>query len=242
MRRGCLIAVGVVLALAGAVGAVFGPGLLRRARSVYTPISRMKDEQRDFEAWARERAWREPAAPALAEDRLAAFLALRKDLHRLDEKGSDMRRRAPAPGERTRLEDVPAIVEGVGGLVTERFAAFRRHGITPAEYEYIEHLVYGTWLPGLAAAGDDPAARERAAHEVEQAAAKETAAVKARLLQVAADLRRREPPAPSGIPPDLHRLLLRRASEIEAQPSGRVPARVSRAARARSRPEPASSP
>jgi hypothetical protein len=239
--RGCLIAGAVVVALLGAVAALLGPGLVRRARSVYAPISRMKDEQREFEAWTRQHAWKEPATPALGAGRLEAFLALRKDLRELDEKGAGLRRRAPAQGERARLEDVPAIVEGVGGLVRDRLAAFRRRDMTPAEYEYIEHVVYGIWLPGLAASGDDPAARERAAREVEQAAAKESAAVKARLHQVATGLRNRVPPAPKGIPPEVHHLLLDHATDIAAQPMDRVRAGVSRA-RGRSRPEPASSP
>ena len=75
----------------------------------------------------------------------------------------------------------------MGGLVGERFAAFRKHDIAPAEYDYLENLVYVTWLGGIAAEGDDPAARERAAHEIDQAAARESAgAVRTRLQQVAA--------------------------------------------------------
>src|SRR5882762_3316363 len=111
--RGCLIAIGVVLALVGAVAAVFGPGALRRARSMYAPISRMKAEQREFEAWVRQRAWSEPAAPALSPEKLDAFLGLRRDLHALEEKGTELRRRGPAEGERARIKDMPALVEGV---------------------------------------------------------------------------------------------------------------------------------
>jgi hypothetical protein len=240
--RGCLIALGVVLALTAAVAAVFGPGLVRRAAGIYAPISRMKGEQREFEAWVRAHPWKEPATPALGDDELAAFLALRRDLRDLDAKGDGLRRRAPAQGERARLEDVPAIVEGMGGLVTERFAAFRGHGLTPAHYDYLEHVVYGLWLPGLAAAGDAPAARFRAAREIEQAAEREAApAVKARLRQVAAAIRNRQPSAPPGIPADVHRLLLARAAEIEAQPTGRVSAGVP-GGRGRRRPAPTTSP
>jgi hypothetical protein len=232
----------VVLALTGALAAIFGPSALQRARRVYAPISRMKDEQRDFEAWSRQRGWREPATPQVEAARLDAFLALRRELHSLDDKGADLRRRRPADGPRPRLEDVPAIVEGVGGLVAERLAAFRRHDMTPAEYGYLERLVYETWRRGLADAGDDPAARERAAHAIEEAAAGEGAGpVRARLLQVAAGLRRQVPPAPAGVPDDVHRLLLTRATEIESQPE-RVPARVTRPREDRSPPEAGSSP
>jgi len=241
--RGCLIAIGVVLAVVGAVAALFGPGALRRARSVYAPISRMKGEQREFETWVRQRAWTEPAAPVLSPEKLDAFLALRRDLHALEEKGTELRRRGPADGQRTRIEDVPAIVEGVGGVLRERFAAFRKHDIVPAEYAYLERLVYDTWLGGLATGGDDPAARERAAREIDQAAAHEAAgAVRTRLQQVAAALRSRVPAAPKGIPEEVHRLLLRRVTEIEAQPTGHVAARLPRSREEPPSPGPVTSP
>jgi hypothetical protein len=238
--RGCLIGAAVVLAVLGAVAAVLGPGLLRRARGVYAPISRMKGEQRDFEAWTRQRSWREPATPELGPDKLESFLALRRELRVLDGKAMGMGRRGPE-GERARLEDVPTIVEGVGDLVAERLGAFRKHDITPAEYDYLERVVYGTWLRALTDGGDDPAARDRAAREVEAAAGKESGAVQARLRQVAADIRARLPPAPAGIPPEVHRVLLAHAAEIEAQPATRISARVPRVREGR-RPAASESP
>jgi hypothetical protein len=241
--RGCLIAIGVVLAVVGAVAALFGPGALRRARSMYAPISRMKADQREFEGWVRQRAWSEPATPALSPEKLDAFLALRRDLRALEEKGTELQRRRPADGKRVRFEDMPAIVEGVGGLLGERFAAFRKHDIVPAEYAYLERLVFDTWLSGLATGGDDPAARERAAREIDQAAARETAgAVRTRLQQVAAALRNRVPAAPKGIPEEVHRLLLGRVTEIEAQPTGHVAARLPRSREEPPGPGPVTSP
>ena len=105
--------------------------------------------------------------PALGAEKLDAFLALRRDLRRLETKGNELRRRGPADGERARLRDVPAIMEGVGGLLGERFAAFRKHDIVPAEYDYLEHLVYVTWL-GASPPRATTAARERAAHEIDR--------------------------------------------------------------------------
>jgi len=243
MKRGCLIAIAIVLAVVAAVVAAFGPGALRRARTMYAPISRMKAEQTEFEAWARQKAWTEPATPTLSAEKLDAFLALRRDLRRLEGKGDELRRRGPARGERARLRDVPTIMEGVGGLLGERFAAFRKHDIAPAEYDYLENLVYVTWLGGLAEEGDDPAARERAAHEVDQAAARESAGpVRARLQQVAAGLRSHSPAAPKGIPEEVHRLLLLRVAEIEAQPRGHVASRLPRLRPEPETPAPTTSP
>ena len=238
--RGCLLAMAVVLALLGVVAAVFGPGALRRARAVYAPISRMKGEQREFEAWVRQRGWHEPATPTLTAEKVDRFLALRRDLRALDEKGQRLRVRNPE-GQRARLKDMPDIMEAVGELATERFQAFRRHDITPAEYDSIERLVYDTWLPALVAQRSDPDARQRAAAEIDKAAQAESSpAVRARLRQVAAGLREQQPVAPDGVPPEIHQLLLARAAEIEGQPTGHVPARVPRPRG--ERPEPTASP
>jgi hypothetical protein len=210
---------------------------------MYAPISRMKAEQREFEAWARRQAWTEPAVPALRAEKLDAFLALRRELHALEGKGAELRRRGPRDGERARLRDVPAMVEGVGGLLGERFAAFKKHGLVPDEYDYLERLVYVTWRGGIAAEGDDPAARERAAREIDVAATREGAgAVRSRLQQVAGELRKRVPAAPRGVPADVHRLLLSRVTEIEAQPAGHVAARVPRVRNEPDAPAPTTSP
>jgi hypothetical protein len=226
--RGCLVGLGVVLAIAAAVTAVVGPGLLQRARIAYAPISRIKGEQREFESWARERQWHEPATPELDAATLERFLALRRDLRRLDDKGASVRRRPG--GERPRFGDVPAIVETGAGLAGERLAAFRARDVTPDQYDYLERLVYTDWLRPLLDAGNDPAMRDRAAAAVEQAAAREApGAVERRLRQVAAGLREQALPAPPSVPEDVHRLLLAHAAEIEAQPVGRIPPRVPRA-------------
>src|SRR5712691_1806453 len=226
--RGCLVAVAVVLALAGVAAAVFGPGALRRARQVYAPISRMKGEQREFDDWVRQQGWRAPATPALTAEKLDAFLALRRELRDLDQKGQGLRSRAPQD-RRPRLDEVASMMEDAGGLMTQRLQAFRRHQMTPGEYDSLERLVYENWLPGLVAARTDPAARDRAAAEIDKAAEGEaSAAVRARLRQIAGGLRQHAPVAPPGIPPDVHQMLLARAAEIESQPTGRIAARVPR--------------
>lgn len=225
--RGCLVAVAVALAVAGGIAALLGPGALRQARGIFAPIARMKDAQRDFEAWTRPRGWHEPSPVVLRPEALDAFLALRRELHDLDDRSAAGRRAAPRrPFDA--FENAPAMLEGVEGLLAARLAAFRKHDMTPAEYDFTDRLVYVTWLPALSSPGNDPGARERAAHEIEDAAAHETSdPVRSRLRQVAASLRARIPPPPDGVPEDVHRLLLSRAADIEAQPAGRIPSRVS---------------
>lgn len=220
-----LIVLGIVMASCAGLVGVFGPRLARSAKGLYGPISKMKSEQQDFESWNERRAWKEPAAPELSAAKLDAFLLLRKELLDLEARSEGVRREFPE-GRKPSLDEISGLMEGVGSLVAGQLAAFRRHDITPAEYEYLKRLVYRTWLQALTAQGLDPAARLAAAREIEAAAETErNAAAKERLRQVARSLRERRPPAPEGVPPEVHELLLDRASEIQAllAPSGEAP-------------------
>lgn len=214
--KGCLIALGAALAVAATALALVGPALVREGRRLYAPISRMKTAGEDFEKWVREHPWEEPATPTLAEDQVARFLGLRRELQRVTEE-TDSRTASFAKREKPTLRDVPAIAEGVGGLVAEELKAFRRAGMTPAEYRYLDRLIYRSWLGGLRSQGADPAASEAAAREIEKAAAAEHDPKLAReLRRVADETRQKKPPAPEGVPPGIHSLLLARASEIQA--------------------------
>lgn len=223
MRKGCLIAAAAVLALFAALAVVFGPALVREGSRAIAPIRSMSAAQADFDRWVRDHPWKEPAAPTLDEQRLAAFLALRKEVSRLDEELQRRPEEQFPDGRRPALKDVPGLLEGVGGLVAQRTAAFQRAAMTPGEYAYIERLLYRTWLAALNAKGVDPAARDRAADEIEAAARGERdRAVAAGLRRVAAELRARPPAAPEGVPEELHRLLIAHAGEIQALAGSRT--------------------
>jgi hypothetical protein len=212
--RGCLIAAAVALALATTAAGVLGPGLFRKAREVYAPIQKMRSAQEDFAAWSKQQGWHEPAEPTLDAAHLDRFLALRKELQHLEEDAP--RRRVPRD-RRPTFRDMPVIVGGVSTFVSARLEAFKRSGMTNEEYRYLEHLVYRTWLAALREAGQDPAAKERAAEEILSAARDEPDSATAAHLRAAAQrVRERRPGPPAGVPPDVHSLLLGRANDIEA--------------------------
>ena len=222
--KGCLIAVAAVVAVFAAVAVVVGPTVFRQGRRALVPIQKMKAAQTDFERWVSAHPWKDPAAPALDEKQLTTFLALRKEVARLDEAIQRGPEEQFPEGKEPTIADVPGILEGVGGIVAERTAAFQRAGMTPGEYGYVERLVYRQWLAPLKEKGNDPAARERAAKEIEAAAhAERDRAVAAGLLRVAGELRTRLVPAPAGVPDEIHALLSSHASEIESLVGTRLP-------------------
>lgn len=211
----CLLAVVVVLALATTVAGILGPGLLRQAREVYAPISKLKESQQTFEQWSKKQAWQEPAEPTLTGEQLDRFLGLRKELQQMEEMVPRPHREPgdPQPG----FKDVPKIMGGVSAFVSARFEAFRRSGMTTAEYHYLEHLVYRRWLGALKRVGQDPAVSARVAREILEAARSERdPSTAARLRALAEKVRGRRPGPPEGVPVPIHELLLARAQDVEA--------------------------
>jgi hypothetical protein len=211
-RRTWLIVLAVFLACGALALAVVGPWLLRH---VLRPIAAIKAKQNEFEQWVKDRPFHEPETVALDEPKLAAFLALRRDLLDWERQMQGIGRQMPV-GRRPSFTELAGVMEGVGGMVGNHLEIYKRHDLTPAEYGYWRRVVYETWLGALVKDGADPAARSRAAKEIDQAAEAESNAVlQARMKQTAATLRARAPAAPLGIPPAVHALLLAHAEEIQ---------------------------
>jgi hypothetical protein len=114
------------------------------------------------------------------------------------------------------LKQVPAVIEGVSDVVGAEMDAFVAAGMTPAEYHWVERVVYERWRGVLRRAGEWPIAARDAAAEIEAAAAGERdARMRARLLAIAAGLRHRSPPPPEAFDPGTHALLLARIDDVE---------------------------
>ena len=214
--KGCLVAA-VVLLIIGAIGlALVGPGLLRAGERVYRPIARMKGAQTEFETWSDQHTFKVPEGVVIASEQLDRFLTLRRRLDSVNEKnplpvGDLKRNQAPD------LSQIEGLLQGVGGAVTGRMDAYREVDMPPAEYRYLERVIYRVWLRPLRAKGIDPAAAVRAAGEIAKLAASQGDASLARHLKRLADeLATRRVPAPDGFPAAAHELLLSKAAEIDA--------------------------
>src|SRR5512143_772556 len=207
-----------VAALASIGVALLAPTALREARRVAAPIGRMRRSQERLDAMAKKSGWKRPDKDVLSPEQLDRFLAVRERIDaarrsaRLDLDGLPR-------GQVHNLEElrqVPRVLEGVSGLVGAETGAFLEAGMTPAEYHWIERLVYARWRGPLRRAGTYPLARRAAAAEVDAAAGREAdARVRARLRAVADDLRGRAPAPPEGFDAGIHALLLSRIDDVE---------------------------
>jgi hypothetical protein len=192
--------------------------VVREARRVAAPIGRMQRSQERLDSMAKMAAWKRPATDALSAGQLDRFFAVRRRIdavRRTTELDMDQLPR----GEVRSLEElreVPRVLEGVSGLVSAETDAFVEEGMTPAEYHWIERLVYERWRGPLRREGTYPLARRAAAAEIDAAAERERdGRVRSRLRVVADDLRRRAPAPPEGFDAGIHALLLSRIDDVE---------------------------
>jgi hypothetical protein len=205
-------------AVASVAAVLVAPSAVREARRVAGPIGRMQRSQRALDDMVDRAGWKKPEQDALSGEQLDRFFAVRR---RIDE----TRRRTSLdldelPRKRVRsleeLRKIPGVIQGVSDVVGAEMDAFVEGAMTPAEYHWIERLVYERWRGPLRRVGTYPVAARAAAAEIEAAAVRETdGRVRARLEALAGDLRRRTPNPPEGFDPQVHALLLSRLDEIE---------------------------
>lgn len=209
---------GTLVGLASVGAVLVAPSLLREAARVARPIQRLKHSQIALDELAEKAAWKRPAKDALSADQLDRFFAVRRRVDAARRAADPNLEQLPRKHVRNleELKQVPGVIQGVSALVGAEMDAFVEAGMPPAEYHWIEKLVYARWRGPLRAAGTYPLAARAAAAEIEAAAKREEdVRVRARLDAVADGLRLRSPPPPEGFDPGIHALLLLRMDDVE---------------------------
>ena len=207
-----------VAALVSIGVALVAPTVVREARRVAGPIGRVQSSQERLDSMVEKAAWKRPEKDTLTAEQLGRFFAVRK---RVDTARRDSHLQLDQlPRKRVRtleeLKQIPGVIQGVSDIVGAEMDAFVEGGMTPAEYHWIERVVYERWRGPLRRAGTYPLARHAAAAEIDAAAERENdGRTRARLEAVADDLRGRAPGQPEGFDPQIHALLLSRIDDVE---------------------------
>lgn len=207
-----------VAALASIGVALVAPTLVREARRVAGPIGRMQSSQERLDSMVEKAAWKRPEKDTLTAEQLDRFFAVRKRVDKARRDSSLQLDQLPRKQVRTleELKQIPGVIQGVSDIVGAEMDAFVEGGMTPAEYHWIERIVYEGWRGPLRRAGTYPLARHAAAAEIDAAAERENdGRTRARLEAVADDLRGRAPGPPEGFAPEIHALLLSRIDDVE---------------------------
>jgi hypothetical protein len=220
MRPLAKLGIGCAAALAlASVGAVLvAPLVWREASQVVGPMREMKRRQTALDDMVDELDWRRPERDALTSEQLDRFFEIRKRVERARRQADPSLDSLPRKNVRSleELREVPSIIRGVTDIVGAELDAYVAVRMPPAEYHWIERLVYERWRGELRKAGSYPAALRAAAAEIRAAAAREAdGRVKGRLERLAGELEGRKPEPPEGIATELHELLLSRLDDVE---------------------------
>ena len=207
-----------VVAIASVGLALLAPTLVREASQVVGPIQKMKRTQTALDEMVDEVGWKRPEPDALSSEELDRFFTVRERVEaarqRADLSLDSLPRKKVNSLEE--LRQVPAIIRGVSDLVGAEMDALVAVRMPPAQYHWIERLVYERWRGSLRKARSYPVAVRAAAMEVSAAAAREPdARVRTRLERLAAEMKGRSPAPPDGFDPRIHELLLSRMEDVE---------------------------
>jgi len=150
-----LVSVGLVLLL---------PSLAPEFRRVAGPIQRMKRSQTALDDLVERAAWKRPGKDALSPEQLDRFLAVRKRVDAVRRHSDLDFEELPRKNVRTleELKQVSGVIQGVSDVVGAEMDAFVEAGMPPAEYHWIEKLVYRRWRGPLQRAGTYPVAARAA--------------------------------------------------------------------------------
>jgi hypothetical protein len=165
-----------------------------------------------------EVAWKRPEPDALTPEQLDRFFAVRGRVEDARRNAGPSLDNLPRKNVRSleELREVPNIIRDVSDIVAAEMDALVAARMPPAEYHWIERLVYERWRGALRKAGSYPVAVRAAAAEITAAAAVERdPRVRARLERLAAELKARSPAPPEGFDAAIHELLLSRIEEVE---------------------------
>lgn len=211
---GCAAVVAV-----GSVGlALLAPALVREASRVVGPIQQVKRSQTALDDMVDEIGWKRPTTDALSAEQLDRFFAVRERVEAARQHAGPSLDSLPRKNVRSieELKQVPDIIRDVTGVVGAEMDAFVAVRMPPAEYRWIERLVYERWRGALRKAGSYPAVVRAAAAEIRAAGGSEPdARVRARLQRLAEEMRARTPAPPEGVGPQTHELLLSRIDDVE---------------------------
>jgi len=185
---------------------------------VVGPIQRMKRSQAALDEMVDRAGWKRPERDALSSEELDRFFAVRKRVEAARLHADPSLDALPRKHVRSleELRQVKGIIRGVSDVVGAEMEAFVAVGMPPAEYHWIERLVYERWRGALKRAGSYPVAARAAAAEISATAAREPdARVRSRLERLATEMKARRPAPPEGFDPEIHELLLSRIDDVE---------------------------
>jgi hypothetical protein len=161
-----ILVIVAVLAIAAVAVALLAPGFVQSSRETIRSVSGLFRADRELEGVAQELPFTPPQDDLASPEQLARFLAVRRAFQQPYEAWSEVVRRAEA-AEKAGWSETREVLTATSDTMRFQIETLRAHRMSPAEFLWLEGLIYRTWLPGTRARVRDQAAADLARSDLE---------------------------------------------------------------------------
>ncbi len=164
-----VLGTGAALVLGLAV--VFGPRIYREGRQLVGPIAELSRSEQELAALNHDLPFEPPEDGLVAEQRLEPFLAVRRALlpHYLE--WESFRQQLEEGGDDLSWAATRQVLGALRDTFRAQTVLLREHGMSPAEFLWLERQVYDDWYRRLGETEADRRLREATEEDLEALAA-----------------------------------------------------------------------
>lgn len=137
--------IALVAAILAVLGAVYGPRMYQEGKALVGPIVDIAQSEERLANLNADMPFEEPAGGQIGEDRLMVFLNIRRDLLPEYKQWQDIERQLEKDGQED-WESAMEVLSAIQSVMAVQIATLEEHGMSPAEFVWIEDLAYDTWL------------------------------------------------------------------------------------------------
>jgi hypothetical protein len=141
--------IGTVIAVLGILGLIYGPGMYRQGKALVGPIVDIAQSEERLTAMNDEIPFDEPADGIVSSDRFVVFLDIRRDLLPRYLEWQAMERKLEK-GDPEDWESGMEILKAIQEVMTMQMESLRNHGMSPAEFIWLEDSTYVSWAENVA--------------------------------------------------------------------------------------------
>jgi len=137
--------IALVAAILAVLGAVYGPRMYREGKALVGPIVDIAQSEERLAGLNADMPFEEPGDGQVGGDRLRVFLDIRRDLLPEYKHWQDIERQLEKHGQED-WESAMEVLSAIQSVMAVQIATLEEHGMSPAEFVWIEDLTYETWL------------------------------------------------------------------------------------------------
>lgn len=140
--------IGAVIFVLGILGLIYGPGVYRQGKALVGPIVDIAQSEERLTELNDEIPFDKPSDGTIREDRFTVFLDIRRDLLPRYLEWQAIERQLE-DGDPEDWEAGVEILQAIQGVMTMQIETLRNHGMSPAEFIWIEDATYVSWAENV---------------------------------------------------------------------------------------------